>query len=375
MKHPDYPGVSSFTDNRGAIRWRFRRAGRKVVYLPGEPHTHLFDAHYHMAVEGLVVAPAKPIAAPSPSVPRTPSPTSLDACWVKVQTTAKWKRLNLDSQKLYSGFIEEFLNQPLAGGAVRAGAGPVADFKARHVVAALDAWSDKPGKAKLLLIMLRKLMKVAMLQEWIEYDPTASVDKPDHKPTSKKAWPPEVCARFERRWAIGTRPRTAYELAKWLGVRRSDVATIRWSHLVTALDNGRAVEGFKFIQYKGRNLDSAFPKFHAINPMLAEALAPLSRETQTVLADANGQPYKIRSLSCLMARWCEAAGIPGGYSFHGLRHAMGAMLADADASEVQAQDVLGHATLGQQNVYRKERNQTRSAIAGMEAVTRLVRGS
>jgi hypothetical protein len=53
---------------------------------------------------------------------------------------------------------------------------------------------------------------------------------------------------------------------------------------------------------------------------------------------------------------------------------MGAMLADADASEVQTQDVLGHATIGQQNIYKKERNQTRSAIAGMAAVTRLVRG-
>ena len=50
------------------------------------------------------------------------------------------------------------------------------------------------------------------------------------------------------------------------------------------------------------------------------------------------------------------------------------MLADADASEVQAQDVLGHATTGEGNKYRKQRDQVRSATDGMKAVVRLVRG-
>jgi len=369
-KLPNYPGVSSFTDNRGETRYRFRRAGRKTAYIPGQPHSRIFDDAYQAAVEGRTVPTAKAIA-----IGRTVQhPSSLDAVWRKLQTTAKWQKLSPVSHKLYSDIIREFLNNPIPGEKIRAGDGPVADLKARHIVDVLDVWSTTPVKAKLLLIVLQKMMKVAILQDWIDYDPTYGVDKPDHTATSKKAWPPEVCAKFERRWPIGTPARTAYELAKWLGVRRSDVALMRWEWLVTQIENGKAVEGFKFIQYKGRNLKGAFAKFHAISPMLAEALAPLDRSTGTVLAQPNGQPYRMGPLSNLMIRWCQAAEIEGGYSFHGLRHAMGATLVNAGATPYEIMDTLGHADVHTGKTYIQERNQALQNIGGTEKVTRLVRG-
>lgn len=372
MKHPDYLHVSSFTDVRGGTRWRFRKTGMKPVYLPGEPHTKPFDDAYQLAIEGRV-APRRP-QAQIVAMPGAAHPTSLSAAWRKLHQTAKWKRLDQASKDLYTRYAEEFLNQPAPGGKLRIGDGPCIDFRPRHVAAALDAWSDTPHKARMLHIILHKIMRTAVREEWIEFDPTASVDRPDVKTKGKEAWPSHICAMFELRWPIGTQPRTAYELAKWLGTRRSDVATIRWDQIVTELHQGEAVEGFKFVQYKGRNRDGAFAKFHPITPMLAEALAPLDRSTETVLAQPNGQPYKISSMTAMMWHWRRAAGIPKGYSLHGLRHAMGAMLADADASDVQTQDVLGHATISEQNKYKKQRNQARSAIGGAKAIVRLVRG-
>jgi integrase len=365
----DYPSVSSFTDNRGETRYRFRRTGRKTAYLPGQPHTQQFDEAYQAAVEGRMVPTAKVFG-----TRRIMHPSSLDAVWHKTQTTAKWTKLSPVSQKLYSDTVNEFLDNPMPGCKARVGDGPVADLKARHIVDVLDAWQGTPVKARILLIVLQKMMKVAIQQDWIDYDPTYGVDKPEHTPQSKKAWPPEVCARFELRWPIGTPARTAYELAKWLGVRRSDVALLRWEWLVTAIENGRAVDGFKFVQFKGRNLKSAFPKFHAISPMLAEALAPLDRTTGTVLAQPNGQPYRMGPLTCIMGRWCKQAGIETGYSFHGLRHAMGATAVDAGASPYEVMDLLGHATVAQGATYTKERNQAAQNIGATDKVTRLVRG-
>lgn len=366
-KLSDYPGVSSFTDRHGTERYKFRKTGLRPATIPGQPHTPQFDAAYQAAVEGRTVQTATVI--PMRGTLRS---ASLAHAWRKVQESAKWKRLDIKSQQLYSLYIEEFLCRPIEG--ARVGDGPCADFRPRHVVAALDAWSATPHKAKILFVVLQKMMRMAVLQEWIDHDPTASVDRPNVKSVGKKAWPSHVCAQYERHWPIGTAPRTAYELAKWLGTRRSDVASIRWDHLVTEIDNGAPVEGFKFVQYKGRNRDGAIAKFHPISPMLAEALAPLDRTTGTVLVQPNGEPYKIMSMTAMMWHWRRAAGIPSGYSFHGLRHAMGAMLADADATPGQTQDVLGHSTIGQQNTYKKERDQARSAIGGMKAVVRLVRG-
>ena len=217
-------------------------------------------------------------------------------------------------------------------------------------------------------------MKCAIREEWIEYSPCEGAERPDTKTKGKQAWPPHICAKYEAHHPIGTAPRTAYELAKWLGTRRSDVASVRWDQQVTKIIKGKPVEGFEFVQFKGRNLESAFPKFHPITPMLAAALAPLDHTTETVLAQANGQPYKIKSMTAMMWHWRRAAGIPSGYSLHGLRHAMGAMLADADATAVQTKDVMGHATIGEQDKYTKQRNQARAAADGMKAVVRLVKG-
>ena len=363
MKHPDYPRISSKVV-RGKIFWRFMNGSRPL--LPGQPHTSEFDAAYKALTEGRIVRKADVVRLSTAA-----HPASLKAAWQKVQETAKWKKLDPKSQRLYTRYIEEFLEQP-AGNGMKKGDGPIADFKARHVQEALDA--STPVKAKMLMVVFKKMAKVAIRQDWIEYDPTAGAERPEIISESKDAWPPHVCAQFELRWPIGSRPRTAYEMAKWLGTRRSDVGSIRWDHLVTQIVDGKAVEGFKFVQYKGRNRKGAFAKFHPISPMLAEALSTLPRDTETVLAKPDGQPYQIEGLTTMMWHWTRKAGIEKGYSFHGLRHTMGAMLADADASDVQTQDVLGHATISEQNKYKKGRNQARSAAAGMQAVVRLVRG-
>lgn len=369
MRHPDYLFVSSFTDNRGIERWRFRKSGMKPVYLPGEPHTKPFDDAYQGAIEGRVVKKAEVIRHP-----RAGYPHSLNACWNLVQETARWKRLDPESQLLYDRTIMDFLRKP-AGNGMTVGDGPIDQFRPRHVAAALNMLADKPATAKLLLVMLRKITKVAIIQEWIEYDPTYGIEPPENPSEGHKAWPPHICALFEKRWPIGTKARSAYELARWLGSRRSDVALVRWDQLVTKIIDGEAVDGFEFVQFKGRNRKGAFAKFHPIMPMLAEALAPLDRTTETVLARQDGKPYDIKSLTVMMWKiWTPQAGIPRGYSMHGLRHAMGAMLADAGATAHQSKDMLGHATMQEVDRYSKSRNQARGAVAGSRKVIRLVRG-
>ncbi len=63
-----------------------------------------------------------------------------------------------------------------------------------------------PHKAKLLLAAIRKLIYVGLRQDWIEIDPSTSVEwRPAY--TGRKAWPPEAMEQFERRWQLGTSAR------------------------------------------------------------------------------------------------------------------------------------------------------------------------
>lgn len=363
-----YPGVSSRINKQGKVRWTFRRDG-KVVYLPGEPHTPAFDDAYQALIEGRVV---KKETAQIIAHPRAANPASLTACWLKVRTLSWWGKLDPLTQSNYAHEIEELLDRPVSKG-IRLGDGPVIDLKPRHVRDIVDQLSA--SRARVLMTVLRKMMKEARLQDWIEYDPTYGVELPERESDEgHRAWPPEFCAKYEARWPIGSTPRTVYELARWLGARRSDIALVRNDQQITRIEDGVAQDGFLFVQHKGRRKKGAFAKFHPISDMLAEALAPLDRSTATVLAKPNGDPYSMKSLTSMMSRdWAPAAGVPAGYSLHGLRKAMGGMLVDADATLHESRDVLGHATYKEVARYNKSRDQAQAATRGIRKVVKMVR--
>lgn len=362
MKHPDYTGVSSMVTRHGKTRWRYRKSGQKDVMLPGEPHSEEFDEAYQRAILG---QPATVIPHPSASHPR-----SLKAAYRLLVQTREWKALDQRSITRYRQTIERVLR--IRFGDVEWGDGPVADLKRGHIKKILDEFSGTPHMERIVLICLRKLIMVAMEEEWIESDPTYKMAR-NPQTDGHKAWTPAVMEKYEKRWKIGTRQRTAYALALWLGNRVSDVARLRWEHLATKHivdgDQVRAVEGFEFVQFKGRSRGKRI--FLPMAPMLARELAPLSRETGTVLVTSRGGQYKDGVLSTKMAEWCADAGIAPGYTMHGLRKALGVKLAEADASTRQLMEMLGHSNIAFAELYSREASQLRLAVQAMDKVTQV----
>ena len=371
MKHPDYPGVTTFKDRYGKERYRFRNRSGWRATIPGEPHTPAFDAAYQAAIEGQAVPQAKIVRHPRAALPH-----SLLDCWFRVRNLKSWwGALDPLTQDNYTHEIEELLDSKTNSGG-KYGDGPVADLKPRHVRDIMEKLT--PSRARILMTVLRRMMKEAILQEWIEYDPTRiGIDLPKRRnKDGHKAWPPHFCAKFEARWQLGTTARTAYELARWMGVRRSDIALLRHDQMVTKVIDGERVHGFLFVQHKGRNRDAAFAKFHPLNDMLVEAVAARPATGEMVLAKPDGSSYNMKSLSTMMSRdWAPAAGIPAGYTLHGLRKAMGGMLADAGATAVESRDSLGHATFKEAEFYGRSRDQAKAATNGMRKVIRMVRGN
>ena len=62
-------------------------------------------------------------------------------------------------------------------------------------------------EARHLLVGIRKLVYVALPQDWIEIDPTAAVEwRPAY--SGWKAWSREAMTQFENRWPLGNAART-----------------------------------------------------------------------------------------------------------------------------------------------------------------------
>lgn len=364
MKHPDYPGVSSMTTRHGKTRWRYRKGGQKDVMLPGEPHTPEFDEAYQRAILGQ-----------TPPVVRHPNagaPKSLKAAYRILKDSAEWKALDDRSRTRYRQTLERVLTKK--AGAVELGDGPVEHLKRGHIKKILSEFSHTPHMERIVLVCLRKLIMVAMDEEWIDSDPTYKISRAP-KTDGHKAWTPEVMAKYEARWPIGTRQRTAYALALWLGNRVSDVTRLKWSDLITKHivtdDEVRSIEGFEFVQFKGRKIKGGRRIFLPMTPMLERELAPLSRDTETVLVTSRGGAYGDNSLSTRMADWCQAADIEAGYTMHGLRKALGVKLAEADASTRQLMETLGHSNIAFAELYSREASQMRLAVQAMDKVTQV----
>lgn len=363
MRHPDYPGVSDMVTRHGKVRWRLRRSGKKDVMLPGEPFTAEFDEAYQNAILGRTAAIVP--------LPGATSPRSLRAAYRLLKSTDEWLALDAKSSTRYQQTIERILTMA-AGGKATLGDGPVEDLKRVHIKTILAKFRDTPHMERIVLICLRKLIMVAIDEEWIEVDPTYKMTR-SPKTDGHRAWTAEIMAKYEAKWEIGTRQRTAYALALWLGNRVSDITRLRWDHQTTkhiAADGEiHAVDGFEFVQFKGRKRGKKM--FLPMTPMLETELAPLSRDTETVLVSARGGGYTDGSLSTRMADWCRDAGIEPGYSMHGLRKALGVKLAEADASTRQLMEMLGHNNIAYAELYSREASQTRLAVQAMEKVTKI----
>lgn len=351
--HPDYKYVSSFVDRHGVTRWRYRN-GTKTVSLRGQPGDYEFELDYKDVVEG---RPKQKPRLKRQSANVSPG-TFLDA-WIRVKRTVEWQRFDPATTTKYSKLAEQFLSLPLIeGGADVWGEMPVADFRRRHVKEILARFATTPHKAKHLLVTLRKMLRVALDEEWIEFDPSHQISyRPEYK--GWRAWSEAERQQYEARWPIGSTPRTAYGLALWLGNRRSDIAKVKWA------DIDRHSRTFRVVQKKG-DKELVLP----ISPMLEEILLPLNdTKHEYVLVTAYGRPFSAKSLTGMMAHWTKLAGMMPGCTLHGLRKTLGKLMAEAGSSTRQLMETLGHDDIAHAELYSREAEQARLARDGMEKLS------
>ncbi|MDX0254292.1 integrase [Sinorhizobium meliloti] len=356
-----HPGVSSRIKN-GKEVWRYRESGRngRQINLPGKPGDPEFERAYQSAVEGRMVVASAGI------VPIGDA-RSFGAAWRLLQRSNDyWLALDDATQDKNERYIRIFLKTPIVQGEeITWRDVPVKSMKIKDARRLIEAHQlEHPTKAKHFLVALRKLIAVAIREEWIEADPTYTLQARIPPTDGHEPWPLDIRQKYEARHPIGTAARTCYELAFWLGNRRSDIARLRWEHLVeeeVELPNGEPITlfAFAFRQKKNSKRTGGKEMFLPLRRQLSDALAPLPRDTGHVLINAYGNPFSEKSLTGMMAHWTKQADIPAGYTLHGLRHSFGNWLAENGATARQIQEAMGHSSQREADRYLKKANRKR----------------
>jgi integrase len=364
-----HPGVSAYKDRNGETRYRFRMKGSASKTLTGKPGDEIFEIEYARAYAAAMRAPAVVHELPTSGLPK-----SWGAGFRALKETLEWSGYDHKTQSYNTRLIERFLMTNYTDDAAdelfwRDVPVEVTEPKTMRLFIEGIAKTNPPT-AKHMLNAVRKIIDVAIIEEWIEpeQNPTLAIKTPKVKKSTKNpAWSKPAREQFEAFHPLGSPARTCYSLALWMGNRRGDVATIAWSDIETVLVDldGEEIEvqAFNFRQGKNANLHGGREIFMPIVDKLFEALNALEpKDNGPVLRNMYGNPFSEKALTTRMRDWTTQAGLAPGHTLHGLRRSFGTYLAECDLQARAIMDAMGHTSMAVADDYVRDANKKRAMV-------------
>lgn len=329
--------ASEFPDRHGKTRVRLRRKGWVSIYVHAEPGTPEFtEAYRNWEREGRIEV----------AVDRA-KPGSFDDLISRFYKSKHWKQIKPSTQIGYRGELERFRKIY--------GKRTVATMTARHVGNLINKMADRPSAANNLRKRLGQLFKFAVQLGWRTDNPASVVSGLRIRSEGYRTWQEEQIAQFEAKFAVGTMPRLAFDLALYTAQRRSDVRTMGPQHV----KNGEiTVKQLK----TGRSI--TIP----LHPNLAESIARTTTGHLAFLLSSRGIPFQsTQSFGNWFGDRCREAGLEG-YAMHGLRKAASRRMAETGLTNQEIKSITGHVTDSEVARYTREAEQitiARRAMAKM----------
>lgn len=338
-KHPPY--VSKFKDRHGKVRWIFRKAdleSRGTALTFDKPE---WWEWYFAALKG----EARQIGA------KFTLAGTFSALIVAYYDSTDWKNLKPATQVSRRREIERFRSEH--------GNKTVAHLQARHIARMMDLKADFPGAANNRLKTLRALLAFAKTRGWRPDNPAMEVRKLRYRTEGFHTWSEDEIAKFEARWATGTRERLAFDLLLYTGQRSADV------RVMTA---GQVRAGY--ISLRQSKTDGALEI--PIHPTLAASLAARDVDHLVLVTTKFGKPRSEKGFSNWISASARAAGIKG-CSAHGLRKSAARRLAEAGCTVHEIMAITGHKSLKEVERYTRAVEQRASADSAMLKVQKTQR--
>ena len=297
----------------GKVVWYLRRVGQPKIRLPGYPGSRArtkppIMRRWKTSPSSRLQAKAALRPARSAICVRAISART-SFCCARRATQATYRN-QIDPLRIEFGHI------------------PLKQFERRHIVALMDRKAGKPGAANTLLKMLKILFGDGVIAGLMDKNPAVGV-KESYRPGGSETWRADHAAMFRKRWPLGSPQRTAFEIMWSTGLRIGDALRFGPQHIrddkisMRTGKTGWLLDGLPVSVDLRRALDAA-PTPHL-----------------TYLATAHGRTRSAKAAYTWFSDAAKAAGLPAGFTAHGLRKGVLTALADAGGSEKQMQAVSG----------------------------------
>lgn len=338
MRKPKH--VHEFKDRHGKARCYFRKPGGKAIPLPGLVWSPPFMEAYQAALDGV-----QPRAIASPPALGGSIAELVEAFCGR----EKFAALKPSTKLAYRAILAKIV----AAHGERA----VSSWTRESIEAGLYARAATPQAANRWLKMMSMLGDHAVATSKRLNNPALGIKPISTDSDGIAAWSAEQVAQYRAFHATGTKQRLAFELLVTTMQRRSDVVRFGRQHI-----SGGTIA---FKQFK-TGTHVALP----VLPELTTELAHLPAGQMTFLMTQYGKPFTAAGFGGWFRGCCNDAGIPVGYSAHGLRKFGAVRLAEAGCSTQQIMAWGGWKTLSEVERYTASANRkllAQSALVQMES--------
>jgi integrase len=330
------PHVNSFRNRHGTMVFYFRKRGCKIVRLRGAPGSAEFMRAYEVAIGNV-----EPIVI---GADRAKAGTVAAAIGMMLASVA-FADLADATQRMRRSILERFREEH--------GDKRIASIERKHMQALVDAKAATPSAARNFLAVVRSLMQFAIEAGIRADDPTLGVKRVKIKSDGFITWEEHHIAAFEARHPLGTMARLAFALALGTGQRRGDLVKMGRQHV-----RGDTITV--------RQQKTSKPLMIPIGDELRAAIDAMPADRLTFITATRGEPYLPTSFSNWFRDRCREAGLPIGFSVHGLRKAVCRRLAEAGCTEKEIAAITGHKSLRMMQLYTAAADQEHLARAAIE---------
>ena len=319
------PYLNIFKDRHGKTRVYFRRNGISIS-LPSKLGSAKFNAAYADALK----------QSGETSKSKTQVKGSITDVIVTYYQSSDYKTLSRSTRNTYRIELDKIRNVH--------GAKLISDLQRKHIRILIDNLVDKPNQANKLLRFLGMLCRFAISRDFIDVDPTTGIKKLKTSGDGFKDWPEDLIERYKQHWPIGSKQRLAFDLALHTGQRRSDLVLMHRNHI-----SNNTLR----VKQKKTGVELTIP----LHPDLITSLKATNSNGLFLLQTEYEKPFSAKGFGGRFSNWARAAGIPKGYSIHGLRKSCCRRLAEAGCSANEIMSFSGHVTLKEAERYTKAASQ------------------
>jgi integrase len=348
-----FPYVQSFN---GYSYLRYK--GQPRVKLDGEIGSAAFVASYRRA---LAEAQSRIKEAPAPAAKKSAAVGTLRANVDRYLASAMFKALRPGTQTNRRCDLNRWCEgRKLKDGSRLPGYGhlPLAEITPKAFAMMMYARERTPGAQRGFLSSVRHFLKDCKKAQAIpaDFDPTRDQHcGRGQNPEGIKCWPPEYVEQYRAYWPRGTMQRLAIELLYESGAACVDAVRLGRENIVDGL--------IVFERQK-----TGAPSYRPFTPELERELAaaPFVTIGGPWLRTRQGMPFNAGYFCERFATWAKQAGIPKGYTAHGIRKRAATDLADAGESMHTLMAEFGWNDPDQAVHYTRKSERKRLAMARAE---------